>query len=120
MLLERETLSQRAWHTTTCVLIRFRKSASPPIALPRGLRPKQGRCRQLTAGNCTRFLMALLFTEAEQLVRFVIAAEINPNKPSAVSSCDFLANSASHRVSSLAPKRGTELTHYRGIKTWIT
>ena len=61
--------------------------------------------------------MELLFTEAEQLVRFVIAAEINPNKPSVVSSCDFLANSASHRVSSLAPKRGTELTHYRGIKT---
>jgi hypothetical protein len=51
-------------------------------------------------------------------IGFAIAAEIDPDKPSAVASCDDLANFASHRVSSLTRNRGTQLAHYRGIKAW--
>src|SRR6266566_9425848 len=49
-------------------------------------------------------------------IGFAIAAEINPDEPSAVASCDDLANFASHRVSSLARNRGTHVKHYRGMK----
>src|SRR5438445_18399 len=49
-------------------------------------------------------------------IGFMIAAEINPDEPSAVASCDDLANFASHRVSSLARKRGTQSKHYRDLK----
>jgi len=52
-------------------------------------------------------------------IGFVIAAEINPDEPSAIASCDDLANFASHRVSSLARKRGTQLAHSCGIKARI-
>jgi hypothetical protein len=45
------------------------------------------------------------------LLGFVIAALIDPNDPSAVASCNELANFASHSVSSLARKRGTQLAH---------
>jgi hypothetical protein len=38
------------------------------------------------------------------LLGFVIAAQIDPDEPSAVASCNDLANFASHRVSSLARK----------------
>jgi len=50
------------------------------------------------------------------LLGFVIAAQIDPDEPSAVASCNDLANFASHRVSSLARKRGTQLAHSCGIK----
>ena len=44
----------------------------------------------------------------------VITAEINPNEPSAVATCNDLANFASHRVSSLARKeRHTSRTRAR-------
>src|SRR5262249_44098931 len=38
-------------------------------------------------------------------IRFVISAEIDPDEPPAVASCNDLANFASHRVSSLARKK---------------
>ena len=44
-------------------------------------------------------------------IGFMIAAEINPDEPSAVASCDDLANFASYIVSSLARNRGTHLEH---------
>jgi hypothetical protein len=53
------------------------------------------------------------------LLGLVIAAQIDPDEPSAVASCNNLANFASHRVSSLARKRGTQLAHSCGIKTRI-
>ena len=53
------------------------------------------------------------------LLGFVIAAQIDPVEPSAVASCNDLANFASHRVSSLARKRGTQLAHSCGIKAPI-
>jgi hypothetical protein len=46
----------------------------------------------------------------------VVAAEIDPDEPSAVASCNDLANFASHRVSSLARNRGTQLAHSYGFK----
>jgi hypothetical protein len=51
------------------------------------------------------------------LLGFVIAAQIDPDEPSAVASCNDLANFASHRVSSWARKRGTQLTHSFGMKS---
>jgi hypothetical protein len=47
-------------------------------------------------------------------VGFLIGSQINPNEPSAVASCDDLANFASHRVSSLARKRDTLFAHSVG------
>jgi len=53
------------------------------------------------------------------LLGFVIAAQIDPDEPSAVASCNDLANFASQRVSSLARKRGTQLADSCGIRAWI-
>jgi len=50
---------------------------------------------------------------------FVVATEIDPDEPSAVASCDDLSNFASHRVSSLARNRGTQMAHSYGIKLRI-
>jgi hypothetical protein len=49
-------------------------------------------------------------------VGFVIAAEINPDEPSAVASCDDLANFASHRDFLLGSQGGTHLAHCMGSK----
>jgi hypothetical protein len=64
-----------------------------------------------TAVDCSVVVVALL--------RFVIAAQIDPDEPSAVASCNDLANFASHRVSSLARKRRTQLAHSCGVKARI-
>jgi hypothetical protein len=53
------------------------------------------------------------------LFGFVISAQIDPDEPSSVASSNDLANFASHRVSSLARKRGTQLAHSCGIKAQI-
>jgi hypothetical protein len=50
---------------------------------------------------------------------FVVAAEVDPDEPSAVASCDDLSNFASHRVSSLARNRGTQKAQSCGIKVRI-
>src|SRR5207248_208960 len=44
-------------------------------------------------------------------IGFVIAAQIDADEPSMVASCNDLTNFASHRVSSLARNRGTQLAH---------
>lgn len=64
-------------------------------------------------------VLAELMAEIVALLGFVIAAQIDPDEPSAVASCNDLANFASHRVSSLARKRGTQLAHSCGIKARI-
>lgn len=64
-------------------------------------------------GTVDRLVVVLAF------VGFAIAAEIKPGKPSAVASCDDLANFVSHRVSSLVRNRGTLLAHWQDLEARI-
>src|ERR1700739_602163 len=65
-------------------------------------------CFPHTAVNRSVVIVALL--------GFRIAAQVDPDEPSAVASCNDLADFASHRVSSLARNRGTQLAHSCRIK----
>jgi hypothetical protein len=44
-----------------------------------------------------------------RFIGFIIAAEINPDEPSAIASCDDLANFASHRDFLLGSQGGTHM-----------
>jgi hypothetical protein len=50
---------------------------------------------------------------------FVVETEIDQDESSAIASCEDLSNFASHRVSSLAPNRGTQVAHSYDIKLRI-
>ena len=51
-----------------------------------------------------------------RLLGFVVATEIDPDEPFAISSRDDLSNFASRKVSSLARNRETQMTHSYDIK----
>jgi hypothetical protein len=53
------------------------------------------------------------------VVGFVIAAEINPDEPSAIASCDDLANFASHRDFLLGSQGGTHMARREYRRAWI-
>jgi hypothetical protein len=74
------------------------------VSLAQVLRQK---CLRFLHGTVDSVVLALAF------LGFVIAAEIDPDAPSAVAVCDDLVNFASHRDSSWLARRKTHPAHTR-------
>jgi hypothetical protein len=62
-------------------------------------------CLRFAHGSVDRSIVVFAFFS------FVIAAEINPDEPSAIASCDDLANFASHRDFLLGSQREAHYVH---------